>query len=110
VTVKSLNNSDGSYSAIIVKFNYDATVPYVYKIFISKPGENIDFSSDSDVLRLDEIDGIVFEWSDLKTLTIECISGKIYKYNNFSFINNENIKINLNTNCMTHARSPVVNE
>lgn len=98
--VKKIENSDASISASLVRLNYDATVPYVYKIFVDSPSATIDYQSDSDVIRTDSIDNLEFSWSKNGTLDIVCITGRVFKFNNFSSVNTNIIRVNLNTNCI----------
>ncbi len=87
--------------AQVVKYNYDATVPFSYRIFIHKKNEDIDLTGDNEIMIIDSIENLNIKWIDNKTLNINCTNGRIFKFNNFSYINGHTIKINLDTKCPT---------
>lgn len=93
-------NSTKSLKLSIVKYNYGATVPYVYRFFVLEPNKiSTKENPEMDVFRTDNIDGTQFSWSGDSGLTIQCAKGRIYKFNNFGYVNAREIKIELSTRC-----------
>ncbi|MDY6942242.1 MAG: hypothetical protein SVU69_04440 [Pseudomonadota bacterium] len=100
--LKSLESPDRRYAVLVVRLNHHATVPYVYKVFVLEAGDTVDYFGDLDVLRVGAIDGLSVEWSGANSVDIACVVGKVYKYYNYAFIDDQNFTINLNTRCTRH--------
>ncbi|WP_417534541.1 hypothetical protein [Marinobacterium stanieri] len=94
-----IESPDKEFLAQAVKYNYDATVPFSYRVFIHEKKEDIDYLGDNEIMIVDSIENLSINWIDNKTLQINCTNGRIYKFNNFFYINDYNIKINLDTKC-----------
>ena len=84
----------------IVTFNYGATVPFVFRVFInSKNVGPLNIDKDLDVLRIDSNEALKITWNDNDTVSIRCVRGSIYKYTSIGQIGDHRVRVNLNTNC-----------
>ncbi len=101
---RTIKSPDQKTSATIVKYNYDATVPFVYRIFIHEDSK-IDYYGNGEVMTTDSIENLTLNWTDNQALNITCTTGRIYKFINFIHINGYNVEVNLDTKCSPEEKS-----
>ena len=101
-SIQKLASPSGEYELQLAKLNYGATVAYVYRLYVLKSGQEIE-DIDQDVLRMDNDTDFSFKWTDEDSISLQCIKGRIFKFNNFSYVNDKEISIDLNTKCITIA-------
>ncbi|MVF12285.1 hypothetical protein FT643_09015 [Ketobacter sp. MCCC 1A13808] len=98
--IKTISSHDRNLDISIVKYGYDATVPFVYRIYVLNAGKSpLEIEPDSDYLRTDSIDSMELSWSTPSSVSIKCAEGKVYKFNNFGYLDQTEIRVNLDTNC-----------
>ena len=75
-------------------------MPFVYRIYVLNSGKSpLEIEPDSDYLRTDSIDSMELSWSTPSSVSIKCAEGKVYKFNNFGYLDQTEIRVNLDTNC-----------
>ncbi len=89
--------TSGRYEAVLVKYNYGATVDYVYRLFLCSANERCDFTATDDAfLVADHMEGMSVTWLNEKTVAINYDKAWIFKHSNFSRKNDEMYEIRLN--------------
>lgn len=96
--VSELTNSDG-VKAIWLKRNYGATTPFVYSLYIVDGKAPTDLKEGEELLRTDDFEGVLTKWTTSTSLSVSCLRGNIYKFENVFYINGNLGRIELQTAC-----------
>lgn len=88
---------NGKLEAVLVKYNYGATVDYVYRLYLCGADEHCDFTKTDDAfLVADHVEGMSVIWINDKMVSINYDKARIFKYSNFSRKNDQLYEIRLN--------------
>ena len=91
---------DSTVNLLIYESNYGATVPYVYSFYIVSGGSEVEPADrETDILRVDDIEGINVRWLTSSNLLITCVRGNVYKYQSIGDTSVGRIRVDLATKC-----------
>jgi hypothetical protein len=79
--LKRLPSPDGRVDAVLARYEGNATVGFVYKVYILPPG--IEFDDEHPLLIADKTDGPDIAWAGEKKLIITYEEMRIFNFSNF---------------------------
>ena len=85
--------------AVWIKRDYGATTPFVYSLYVVASGSSYALKEGDELLRTDDIEGMATRWIEESALSISCVRGNIYKFENVFYINGNVGRIELQTVC-----------
>jgi len=88
---------DGRAELVVTRSNYGATVPYVYRFYVRRPGSELD--EKLEVLRTDSFEDVQVEWSEDVVLELRCVRGHVFKCSSVSCLKGQSYRVSRDTKC-----------
>lgn len=83
----------GDIEAVLVRYNYHATVDYIYSLYLWTPDEKQDFmDDDAAMLTADKVDDMTMQWIAPNVLEVSYQKARIFRFTNWRYRSNEDLK------------------
>ena len=100
----SRTNSAGYISASWSETSAGATTDFVYRLHIHQNNSTSQIDEKSEILRTNSIVDTTVEWQSSQSLKINCLRGDVYFWINRAIVNDQNIRIELDSQCSEEVR------
>lgn len=98
-TVNSLGNASATWS----ETSEGATTGFVYRLHIHSKNMPAQLTQTTEILRTNNIQDTELQWKPNGDLRINCLRGNVYFWINRSVVDDQNIRIELDTSCPNNA-------
>lgn len=99
VQLSSTTNSSGNIAATWSETSGGATTDFTYRLHIHNGNSPAQLNERTEIFRTNSIVDTAVNWNSNDTLQIRCLRGDVYFWVNRSVIDDQNIRIELNSEC-----------